>query len=184
MSAVAGRYAKSLIALAVEQNALDAVHNDMLAFSKVCEENRDFKVLLNNPIVNHAKKLEILTAVFAGKVNDLTMAIFNIITRKNRESIIYDISKEFHNQYNAIKGISKAEVVTSIALDKKQLASFEQLVEKAINKKVELDSQVDEDLIGGFVLTVEDTQVDASVKSQLNKLNNIFKDNSYISKIS
>lgn len=183
MSAVAGRYAKSLIALAQEQNALDAVHDDMLAFSKVCDQNRDFKVLLNNPIINHAKKLEILKAVFENKVNKLTMAIFNIITRKNRESIMYDISKEFHNQYNTIKGIGKAKVVTSVELDSRQLASFEQLVEKAINKKVELDSQVDEDLIGGFVLTVEDKQIDASVRAQLNKLNNIFKDNPYISKI-
>lgn len=183
MSAVAGRYAKSLISLAQEQNALDAVHDDMLAFSKVCEESRDFKVLLNNPIVNHAKKLEILKAIFEKKVNGLTMAIFNIITRKNRESIMYDISKEFHNQYNAIKGVGKAKVVTSTTLDKSQLVTFEQLVEKAINKKVELDAQVDEDLIGGFVLTVEDKQIDASVKSQINKLNNIFKDNPYISKI-
>ena len=183
MSAVAGRYAKSLIALAQEQNALDAVHDDMLAFSKVCDESRDFKVLLNNPIVNHAKKLEILKAIFEKKVNALTMAIFNIITRKNRESIMHDISKEFHNQYLFIKGIGKAKVVTSTPLDSKQLATFEKLVADAINKKVELDSQVDEDLIGGFVLTVEDTQVDASVKSQLNKLNNIFKDNPYISKI-
>ena len=183
MSAVAGRYAKSLIELAQEQNALDAVHDDMLAFSKVCEENREFKTVLSNPIVSHSKKLDILNAVFGKKINKLTTAIFNIITRKNRESILYDISKEFHNQYNRLKGIGRAKVVTSVELDKKQLASFEQLVEKAIDKKVELDSQVDEDLIGGFVLTVEDKQVDASVRSQLNKLNNIFKDNPYISKI-
>ena len=183
MSAVAGRYAKSLIELAQEQKALDAVHDDMLAFSKVCEESRDFKNILRNPIVNHDKKLEILKAIFEGKVNALTMAIFNIITKKNREEILYDISKEFHNQYNAINSIGRAKVVSSVALDKKQLSTFEKIVADAINKKVELEAQVDEDLIGGFVLTVEDKQVDTSVRTQLNKLNNIFKDNPYISKL-
>lgn len=183
MSAVAGRYAKSLIELAQEQKALDAVHDDMLAFSKVCEESSEFKSVLRNPIVNHDKKLDILKAVFEKKVNSLTMAIFNIITRKNREAILYDISKEFHLQYNAIKGIGKAKVVSSVALDKKQIATFEKIVAEAINKKVELETAVDEDLIGGFVLSVEDKQVDTSVKTQLKKLNNIFKDNPYISKI-
>lgn len=183
MSAVAGRYAKSLIELAQEQKALDAVHDDMLAFSKVCEDVYEFKVVLSNPIVNHEKKLDILKAVFEKKAHALTMAIFNIITRKNREAILYDISKEFHNQYNAINGIGKAKVVTSTALDKNQLATFEKLVADAIKKKVELEAKVDEDLIGGFVLSVEDKQIDASVKTQLTRLNNLFKDNPYISKI-
>ena len=179
----AGRYAKSLLGLAQEQKVLDAVHDDMVLFSKTCEENRGFKVVLENPIVNHSKKLDILDGIFKGKVNDLTIAIFNIITRKNRESILYAISKEFHLQYNILKGVGQASIVTSVALDKKQLAAFEKLVTDATGKKVELAEKVNEELIGGFVLNVGDKQVDASVKSQLLKLNNIFSDNPYISKL-
>lgn len=183
MSAVAGRYAKSLLELAEEQGVLDAVHGDMLVFAKLCKENREFRVVLSNPIVNHAKKLEILKAVFAEKAHSLTMAIFTIITRKNREAILFDISKEFHLQYNAKKGIEKATLTSSIELDKNQKEIFEKLVAEATGKKVEMEANVDADLIGGFILKVQDKQFDASVKTQLAKLGTMFKDNPYISKI-
>ena len=179
----AGRYAKSLLELAKEQDVLDVVHDDMVAFSKACEDTRELKLVLENPIVNHSKKLEILNSIFGGKVNELTMAIFNMITRKNRESILYSISKEFHIQYNAFKGIGQATIVSSTTLDKKQLADVEALIASSTGKKVELEESVDEELIGGFVLTVEGNQFDTSVKTQLRKLNNIFSDNPYISKL-
>ena len=114
------QYAKSLLMLAQEQKSLDAVHDDMVLFSKTCEESRELKLILENPIVSHGKKLDILNGIFGGKVNDLTIAIFNIITRKNREAILYSISKEFHFQYNIIKGVGQASIVTSTVLDKKQ----------------------------------------------------------------
>ena len=85
------RYAKSLIELAQEQNALDAVHDDMLAFTKLCDENREFKTILSNPIISHGKKLDILNAVFGDKVNQLTKAIFTIITKKNSMYNIFPI---------------------------------------------------------------------------------------------
>lgn len=179
----AGRYAKSLLELAQEQNALDAVHDDMVLFSKTCEETRELKLILQNPIINHSKKLEILNSIFKGKVNDLTIAIFNIITRKNREGILYSISKEFHIQYNIVKGVGQASIVTSTELASSQLETIEKMVASATGKKVELERKVDEELIGGFVLTVGDKQVDTSVKTQLLKLNNIFSDNPYISKL-
>ncbi|MEJ0055475.1 MAG: F0F1 ATP synthase subunit delta [Bacteroidota bacterium] len=85
---VASRYVKSLLGLAVEKGAVEAVHNDMLLFSKVCAENRDFTVMLRSPVIRHEKKRAILEKVFAGKVNALTMAIIDILTRKNREPLL------------------------------------------------------------------------------------------------
>src|SRR5687768_11131155 len=99
----ASRYVKSLLGLAVEQNALEAVHADMQLFAKVCAENRQFVLLLHNPIVKHDKKRDILERVFKGKVHPLTMAIFDIITRKNREPLLPAIAREFHVAYNVYK---------------------------------------------------------------------------------
>lgn len=177
----ASRYVKSLLGLAVEQNALEQVHADMLLFSKVCEENRSFELLLRNPIIKHDKKRDILEKVFTGKVSNLTLSIFDIITRKNREPLLPAIAREFHNAYNEYKGIRKAVLTTAAAIDAKQKAEFEKIVkEMSDRKEVELVQRIDKDMIGGFVLEVGDKQIDASIKNKLKALRVKFSQNPYV----
>ncbi len=122
---VASRYVKSLLGLAVERGVLDEVHRDMQFFHKVCKENRNFAAMLRSPVIRHENKLAILKKVFTGKVNDLTMAIISIVTRKNREPILPAIAEEFHNAYIAYKGIGKAYLTTSVPPDKELLGVLE-----------------------------------------------------------
>jgi F-type H+-transporting ATPase subunit delta len=183
-SRAASRYVKSLLGLAEEQKVLDDVHRDMLLFSKVCDENRSIVLLLQNPVIKHDKKLEILKKIFNGKVHSLTIAFFDIITRKNRESILSDIAKAFHNAYNDYKGIGKATVITAIPLDAGLRAEFEKLVKNYSDKKqVELIEKVDQDMIGGFVLNVGDRQIDASIKNKIKSLKLKFSQNPYIKEL-
>lgn len=180
-SRVASRYVKSLLGLAVEQNALEAVHGDMVTFSKVCAENRAFTLMLRNPVIKHDKKREILNAIFGGKVHALTAAIFDIITKKNREPILPAIAKEFHVAYNDYKGVGEASVTTAFPLDAKLRSEIEQIVKKLSDKKqVEIVEKVDAEMIGGFVLNVGDRQIDASIKNKLKALKVKFSQNPYV----
>jgi len=180
-SRVASRYVKSLLGLAIEQNAVEAVHNDMQLFTKICMTNRDFALMLRNPIIKHDKKKSILNALFAGKVHALTLAIFEIITRKNREPLLPAIAKEFHIAYNNHNGIGEASVTTAVPLDARLRGEIEQIVKKLSDKKkVEIKEKVDAEMIGGFVLNVGDRQVDASIKNKLNALKVNFGKNPYV----
>src|SRR5690606_20864441 len=96
----ASRYVKSLLDLAVEKNALEEVHKDMLLFSQVVASSRPLALLLRNPIVKHDQKLAVLNKIFGSKVQSLTKAFFEIITRKNREPILESVAREFNNAYN------------------------------------------------------------------------------------
>ncbi|GAA0892284.1 ATP synthase F1 subunit delta [Fulvivirga kasyanovii] len=177
----ASRYAKSLLELAEEKGVLEEVHKDMLSFHELCNENREFTLMLKNPIIKHDKKRAILEKVFKGKVNDLTMAIFDIITRKNREGILPAIAKEFHNQYNLLKKIEVAKVTTAVPLSPELRTQFEDLVKKISAKdSVELSEVVDKDIIGGYVLKISDRQIDDSLKSKLKALELKFSQNPYI----
>ncbi|MEJ7646012.1 MAG: ATP synthase F1 subunit delta [Chryseolinea sp.] len=177
----ASRYVRSLLTLAVEKNVLEEVHQDMLLFAKICEQNRSFELMLRNPIVKHDKKRDILEKLFKGKVNELTMAILDILTRKNREPLLPAIAKEFHTAYNTYKGIRKASVTTAIPLDADLRAQFESMVMQISKQdKVELTATVDEDMIGGFILNVGDRQIDASVKNKLKALKVKLSHNPYI----
>lgn len=166
----ASRYAKSLIELAAENKVLDEVHGDMILFSAVAAENRAFSVVLRNPIINHDKKRNVLHAIFDKKMNKLTLAAFDLITKKNRENILIDIATEFQIQYNILKGYQEADLTTTIKLDDSLRKKFNDLVENISKKKSMLNEIVDEDIVGGFVLNVGDRRLDNSIKSQLNQL--------------
>lgn len=183
-SRAASRYVKSLLDLAVEKNVLEEVHRDMLLFSEVAATSRPFTLLLQNPVIKHDKKLEILKRIFKGKVHSLTMAFFEIITRKNREPILLSVAQEFHNAYNTYKGIGKATVTTAIPLDPPVRAEFESLAKQYSDRKqIELIEKVDPELIGGFVLNVGDRQVDASIRSKIRTLQVKFSQNPYIKEL-
>ena len=177
----ATRYAKSLLSLAEEQGVLDEVNKDMLLFTKTCEENREFSLVLKNPIIKHDKKLNILEAIFGDKMNKLSLAILTLSTKKNREAILPAIAKQFHIQYNVFKGIEDAVIKTSIPLTDSLRNEFETIVKNISGKKeVEMEEIIDETLIGGYILKVGDKQIDSSVSGKLKRIRKDITINKYI----
>ena len=174
---VATRYAKSLLELAVERNVVEEVNQDMLFFARLCEENRLLYLTLKSPVVKHQKKLAILRALFENRIHPISFTIFNIITHKNRESVLYAIAKEFHEQYNAHKNIQPAQVTTTFPLDEAMRARFREIVVESTGKQVELKEKIDPKLVGGYILKVGDRQIDESLRSRLQALKLSFLQN-------
>ncbi len=169
-SIVAYRYAKSLFDLAAERNVVEDVNKDMTLFQQICDENRQFAVVMNNPIVRHDKKLGILKNIFENRVNDVTFSILTVLTKKHRENLIYSIADEFQKLYNTQKGIQKATVTTVSPLTDTQRKEITTLVAKSTGKEVILEEKTNEDLIGGYVLKLDDKQFDTSIRKKLNDL--------------
>jgi F-type H+-transporting ATPase subunit delta len=171
---VASRYAKSLIDLAEEQNALEAIKQDMTFFVDTLRANSELQAVLRNPIISHDKKLNILLAVFSGKVNPVTDAFFKIMVNKSRAEVLYATAKEFVNLYNIKKHIVKATVVSAAPLSAKNKQQIVSEVTSLTGGNVVLKEKIDASLIGGFVLTVGDRQIDTSVTTSLQKLKKEF----------
>lgn len=181
---VAARYAKSLLDLGKEMGTLSAVKEDMDLLSKTMAESRELRLLLRNPIVKHDKKLAILKAIFGGKVSDMTLRFFTILTEKNRESAIEGIGPEFLAQYNAMQGIQSAEVTSATPLTAVARLEIRKLVTQQTGlTDVQLTEKVDPELIGGFVLRVGDNQIDDSVRTSLRRMRTSLQENSYQSKL-
>lgn len=180
---VASRYAKSLAGLAQERGVLNEVHQDMVLFAQVCEENRSLRMLLRNPIINRDIKLNTIRKVFGAHVNTLTISFFEISVRKHREDMLEPIALEFHKLYNRMNNIEQGQLVTATPLDDDILRQFEQEVRRIAGKEVELKVTVDPELIGGFILTIGDKQIDDSVRSRLNDLRKAFSYNPYIKEL-
>jgi len=172
---VAGRYAKSLLDLSNENNALEEIKNDMVLFDKVVDQSPELEAILKNPIVPTDKKIGILKDLFADKVNTVTLSFFTIVVNKGRSSILYATAKQFIQQYNTIKGIVTAEVTSANALTEAAKEEIIAIVKRELGaKEVLINEKINDKLIGGFILKVGDRQFDASIASNLNKLKKEF----------
>lgn len=181
---LAGRYAKSIIDLAVEKDQLDIVYNDMLFLQAVCKSSREFVTLLKSPIIKGDKKQQVLEAITKGKVSVLTASFNDLMVKKGRESSLPEIVTAFIDMYNDIKGIHKVKLTTaqpvSEALKKSIVTKF---ADTTTIQHIELEAVVDDRLIGGFVLEFDNNLVDASILRDLKDVKKQFQDNSYIQKI-
>lgn len=171
---VATRYAKSLIDLAQEQNTLEPIKNDMLSFVQTLRANSQLQAVLRNPIIAHDKKIKILDAIFGGKVDKATESFFKIMVNKSRAEILYATAQEFINQYDILKNIVKATVVSAAPLSEANKQTIIDEVKSMAGANVKLTAKVDPSLIGGFVLTIGDMQVDTSISGSLARLKHDF----------
>lgn len=171
---VGARYAKSLIDLAEEQNILEGVKNDMDLFVHTLKANPELQAVLRNPIIHQDKKIHILEAVFGKNVTKATDGFFKIMINKSRGELLFFAAEEFVNQYNLKKNIVKAMVTSATPLSDENKAKITALVKAEIGGTIILQTKVDPALIGGFVLTVGDRQVNTSIADKLKKLKNDF----------
>jgi F-type H+-transporting ATPase subunit delta len=171
---VATRYAKALIDLAQEQNSVEAMKDDMELFHHTLRANPELKAVLANPIVSHSKKIKILDEVFSKKVNKASLAFFKLMVNKSRGEILYATSQEYINMYDIKNHIVHASVVSATALSEANKKKMVADIHAATGGTVKLDAKVDPSLIGGFVLTIGDRQVDTSIASDLRKLKKEF----------
>lgn len=172
---IASRYAKSLLSLAQEQGKLERILEDIQAFQKATEQ-RDFFLLLKSPIVNPTKKASIFKAIFEGKFDEMTMAFLNIVLRKGREGYLGDIVNEFVRQYQEFKQVSSVKLTTATPISAASLEAIKQQLKGSNNTKanIEIETAVNPDLIGGFVIEFDDKLYDASIAHKLGNLKKEF----------
>lgn len=181
---LASRYAKSLLDLAVEQNSLDGTLADVQLLDAVSRQSRDFSNVLRSPIIKADKKNEIIEAVFGNRLMPLTKAFVTLLVNKGREANLPEIASSFIAQYNELKNIRIVKLTTAAPLnDNVKEAIRSKVVASLLNSEVELKEEVNPDLIGGFVLEMDDKLFDASIRSDLNDVRNQFKKNIYVSEM-
>ena len=178
---LATRYAKSLLDLAAEKGELEAVYADMKYLEAVCKASKDFVNLLKSPVINAGQKNSIVTAITKDKVSALTAGFNELLVKKGRESDLPEIASAFVDQYNGIKGIHRVKLTTAVAVSdtlKKSIVGKVKM-ERGLGT-IELETAVDEKLIGGFVLEFNNNLVDASILRDLKDIKKQFVRNLFV----
>jgi F-type H+-transporting ATPase subunit delta len=167
---IAVRYARALFLTAREQGVLDAVKTDMELILAAITDMADVRYLLESPVVEASKKTTILVSIFEGRVSDLALDFVRLITGNGREEYLDAVCRHYIQLYKAEKGIKIARLETARPLTKELRREMISIITAAFNAQIELAEEVKKDLIGGFVLRVEDKRLDSSVRGKLEKI--------------
>lgn len=166
---VASRYAKALLEIAIENNSIDAVLRDMNFLLETSNDIRDFELLITSPVINADKKLAIFEKIFHS-FEKISKSFITLITKNGREAYLPVIAKSFEDQVKAHRGIVPMTLISAVPLDSKVKDSIIAKVQASVKGQLEIEEKIDESLIGGFVVRMGDTRIDASVLSQFNNL--------------
>ena len=168
-SRVAIRYAKALLATAQEQQAVDQVADDMESVYTTLENSQELKAVLASPVISAELKGDTLKAIF-GKVSPVAKTFLALVAENNRANHLDGVALKYKQLYQELQGKQEAEVTTAVPLTPALEKVVMDKIKTLTDKKVELVSTVDKDIIGGFILRLGDQQFDASVANQLQSL--------------
>jgi len=158
----------------------ETTYEEMKLVAEVCQENRELELLLKSPVVKAHKKMAILSAIFKGRLSELTFSFIKIITSNRREGFLYEIALEYQDQYKVQNSIVTATVTTATGLDASMKSAVLKLIKNNARSEVELIERTDEALIGGLILRIGDQQYDGSLVRCLNDLKQEFDNNTFI----
>ncbi len=167
---ISTRYAKALLEFADDKKSLEQVSNDMILVEATLASSKELRAVLKSPVINNESKKSILQELFAEITNKVSMEFILFVNSKNRENILFDIAK----RYNAIRNITlkrvEAEIISTVNFSNEQKSSLQKQLTEFSQKEIIPTFKIDESLIGGFTVKMNDTVIDASVKQQLNRL--------------
>ena len=173
----ANRYAKALLDLALEKKQEEVLFTDMQSVAKTITNSAELSLLLSSPAYKIADKKTALDAIFTANTGDLTSKLIGLLAENKRISLLPLIAKQYGVLYNEAKGKVKAVVTTAFPIDEALKSQVMARAEKlAKGNSILLESKVDKNIIGGFILRVGDVQIDTSIANKLNTLKSELKE--------
>ena len=160
-------YARSLLELANERNQADEIGQEMADIRDVLDQQPTFAAFLADPGIAGSERTATLERIFKGRVSPLVWNFLSVVNNHNRMRLLGPIVQAFIDLLDEQRGNVEVDVTVAQRLSPDQLEQVRQRVSAALGKNAVVHQYVDENIIGGLVLRVEDRLIDASVKYQL-----------------
>ncbi len=164
------RYAKALLSSAKEAKVEEQVYSEMTTLENAFAQIQLLKQAMTNPTLTKEEKIKLLNSVFNNKASKLTQGFINLVVENGREDYFHRIALSFQELYRKDKNIVVTHLTTAIELDEPLKKKIINSVEEQENSKVELRTEVNPDIIGGYILDIDGKRLDASIIRQLSKL--------------
>lgn len=167
---VTKRYAKALFQAGDEEGKTEEIKKDVDSILLIIAESPEFKEFLNSPVIKETAKAKLFVEIFKDKINNITLTFLELLAKNRRQQFLAFICLQYLSFYKESKGIKQASITTSKPLKDEHRKEILAYIKKKFKIDVDLIEKIDESIIGGFKLRIEDRQIDASIKTKLRKI--------------
>ena len=169
------RYARALLKSATDQKQEDAVYQEMMTVAKSYLDVPALRHTIDNPMLSKDKKEALLTIAAGEKPCQLTKAFIALVLKEDRENVMQFMANSYITLYRKQKNVIRGKLTTAARVSAQTEQKMRQMVESKTNGTVEFETEVNPDIIGGFILEYDTFRMDASVKSKLNNILNTLR---------
>ncbi len=175
LGVISVRYARALLKSATDMKQEDAVYKEMLVLSQSYLQVPALRSTIDNPMLDKDKKNALLEVACGGQVSDLTQRFLQLVLNEGRESTLQFMAASYLTLYRQQKNVTRGKLTTAVAVSPETERKMKAMVESKTYGTVEFNTEVDPNIIGGFILEYDTYRMDASVKTKLNTILNQLK---------
>ena len=164
-------YAQALFEVASERGGADDIENDLEGIKKLLETNREFRDILYHPSITKTDKKDIINKTIGRQCSSKWVRnLLYILIDKRREKILDFLPDVFKGVAGQIRGVVSVKVQTAFPLTGTRRVKLKENIEKLTKKKVELETEVNKEIIGGMIIRIENKIIDGSITNRLKNL--------------
>ena len=164
------RYARALIKAALDTKLEDQVYQEMQTLYKSYIDVPELRFTIDNPMLGKDKKKALLTTALGEKPTQLSQRFIALVLKEDRESTLQFMAASYITLYRKQKNIIRGKLITATSVDSLTEEKMRKMVESRTQGTVEFKTEVNPDIIGGFILEYDTYRMDASVKTKLNAI--------------
>ncbi len=163
----AGQYAKALLELAGDRGQAEAMSQELQDLRRIIEGNPGFGAFLADPGISQEERRGVLERVLGGVISPLLMNGVRVLMAKGRLGLLPEIAEQYGSMLDEQLGNLEVEVTVATAMDAAMLRRVEGRISESLRRNAKVSQLVDESIIGGMIVKVEDRLIDGSAKAQL-----------------
>ncbi len=164
------RYARALLKSAVQTKCDDQVYSDMATLAKSFVDVPQLRTTINNPTISQESKRQLLVTACGPSATTLTKRFVDLVLKEGRESFMVFIASSYITLYRKQKNIIHGRLITATTVSPETEQKMRSIIESKTQGTVEFLTEVNPDIIGGFILEYDTYRMDASVQSQLRNI--------------
>jgi F-type H+-transporting ATPase subunit delta len=162
------RYAQAVFEIALESDKLKEWQSNLREIAHLVQDN-EFTTLAENPKLPFELKTKLVQEKL-GKINSMALNLVYLLMTKGKLKNAGQIADEYERLLNDHYGIKSAEVTTAIALDATERERLCHYLEAIVGKKIRIETQIDPDILGGFIARIDDSLINGSIRNKLEML--------------
>ena len=169
MEEIAGVYARSLFEVAMEKDKLDEIREQLGEFAGTLAESQEMQVFFFSPYFSTEEKKEGLEKAVDG-ADEIVVNFLGVLIENHRMPALMRVRREYDRLWREANKMLPVEVTSAVALDEAVTREIGEEIGRQTGRKVELSTTVDPDVLGGLVLRVGNSILDASIRTRLERL--------------